>query len=418
MKICTRCLYSEIHPLGITFDINGVCSGCLVHEEKDNLNWSERFDILKRLVSRYRSKNNNTFDCIVPISGARDSYFILYVVTKLLGLKPLLVSYNNQYNTEIGIRNLAYLRIAFDCDLVQITVNPNTIRKINLTTMEKFGSIYWHIQAGKTAYPVQTAIRYQIPLIIWGVHQGIDQVGMFSHLEEVEMTRRYRKDHDLMDNEIEDLLNYNNKLIEENLDTFIYPDDKELSQNGIRGIYLNNYIRWDTKTQHELMIKKFHYETSTQYRTFDNYNTIDCHYYSGLHDKIKMVKWGFGQVVDNASREIRLGRLSREQALSLVKYYQEIDSSDEELFLKWQGMSKKYFWELINKHRNTKLWKFEDNNWQLNHPVYNNFRGKALKNIKQCYFKIFKKKKNLVENQNQLLIGKGYIPKRNEPNKW
>ena len=100
MKYCLRCLYPENHPLGITFDEEGVCSGCRVHEEKDVLEWRERLDKLREIVKPYKAKSRTVPDCIVPVSGGRDSYFIVHIVKEVLGLKPLLVNYNCHYNTR------------------------------------------------------------------------------------------------------------------------------------------------------------------------------------------------------------------------------------------------------------------------------------------------------------------------------
>src|SRR5688572_22486212 len=228
MRFCKRCLYSELHPLNITLDEEGVCSGCRVHEEKDNLDWKERGKKLGKILEGYRSGTGNNYDCIIPVSGARDSHFIVHTVKNVYGMNPLLVSYNKQYNTDIGIRNLANIRIKFDCDFMMLTVNPEKIKKINRATLRRFGSIYWHCLAGQTVYPVQMAVKLKIPLIIWGAHQGIDQVGMFSHLDEVEMTRKYRKEHDLMGYEAEDLIDDEfDNLAEGDVFPFYYPDDKE-----------------------------------------------------------------------------------------------------------------------------------------------------------------------------------------------
>lgn len=198
MRICKRCLYTSNHPLGIMFDEDGVCSGCRVHEEKDFLDWSIRADMLRDILGQYKNISGNNYDCIIPISGARDSYFIVHTVKNVYGMNPLLVTYNKQYNTDVGIRNLANLRIHFNCDIMTLTVDPEKVKKITRATLRKRGSIYWHCLAGQTVFPVQIAVKFKIPLIIWGAHQGIDQVGMFSHLNEVEMTRKYRKEHDLM----------------------------------------------------------------------------------------------------------------------------------------------------------------------------------------------------------------------------
>ena len=253
---CKKCLYNSFHPLGIQFNENGICSGCEIHEEKNTLDWPFRLNKLKKIVKEYKSKKNN-YDCIVPITGAQDSYYILHIVKNVLRLNPLLVNYNKYYNTPLGIHNLSNLRIKFDCDIIFKNVNPHSVKKITKGTLDKFGSIYWHCLAGHTVFPVQVASKMRIPLIIWGEHQGLQQVGMFSHLHEVEMTRRYRKDHDLMGYEAEDLIKEDDFLNESDLHEYIYPEDNLIEQIGIRGIYLGNYIRWDPKSQHEKMIKTY-----------------------------------------------------------------------------------------------------------------------------------------------------------------
>ena len=180
--------------------------GCEIHQEKYELDWQKRFKKLVKITKQYKSKTKKNYDCIVPVSGGSESYFVLDIVKNKLKLNPLLVSYNKYYNSDLGVRNLSNLRIKFDCDIIIQNVNPKSVKKITRTTLREFGSIYWHCIAGQTVFPVQSAVDLEIPLIIWGAHQGNEQVGMFSHTHEVEMTRRYRKDHDLMGMEADDLL--------------------------------------------------------------------------------------------------------------------------------------------------------------------------------------------------------------------
>ena len=127
IKVCKRCLYTSIHPLNITFNDDGICSGCIIHEEKDKLDW-EMKKILKNILLDYKSKSGNNYDCIIPVSGARDSYFIVHTIKNIFKMNPLLVTYNKQYNTDIGIRNLANLRIKFDCDIFNMTVDPVSVK--------------------------------------------------------------------------------------------------------------------------------------------------------------------------------------------------------------------------------------------------------------------------------------------------
>ncbi len=410
MNFCRRCFYPEAHALHLILDKEGICSGCRVHEEKDQLDWDLRWETLKAMVTEFASKSGRNYDCIVPVSGARDSYFIVHVVKNLLGLNPLLVSYNKHYNTPLGIRNLAYLRIAFDCDLIERTAKPQTIRTLNKATLDAAGSMYWHVLAGRTAFPVQTAVRYKVPLIIWGAHQGIEQVGMYSHTEEVEMTRRYRKDHDLMGFEVEDLVSRYPELNAQDLDSFYYPDDSDLQAVGVRGIYLNNYIRWDSKAQHETMIDLFGYETAAQIGTFDTYNDIDCHHYNGLHDAIKVAKCGYGKVTDQACRELRLKRLSRSQGLQLIRRFTPHDFPDEALFLEWQGMTHEELWDLIDRHRNPLFWERDGADWRLKHSVHDSVGSGDIAPIEECDFRLTPSRAPDEDRDRYVLIGRGYVP--------
>lgn len=402
---CKRCLYTSAHPLKITFNEKGICSGCIIHEEKNVLNWKYRFLKLQSLVKEYKS--NNSYDCIIPVTGANDSYFIVHVAKNILKLKPLLVYYNKYYNTPLGIKNLANLRSKFDCDIYFKNINPNLVKKITKETMYLLGSVYWHCLAGHTVYPVQVAEQMKIPLIIWGEHQGLQQVGMFSHEHEVEMTRRYRKDHDLMGYEPIDLVKVSNNLSIDDLYVYEYPSDKSINKIGIRGIYLGNYIRWDPIAQHNLMIKKFGYKSCSLSRTFDSYDYVDSYVYTGVHDKIKYLKHGYSKITDHVCREIRYGRISRNYGIKLIKLFENKPDKFENLFTKWLGINSSSLNLFYNEIRNSKIWnEFEPNKWRKHYPKLNNvINYKKEKKINQHY-KINGVIDDKKEN-NYIIFGKG-----------
>lgn len=366
---CMRCLYTTHHPLGLTLDEEGICSGCRIHEEKDALDWESRWARLESLVDPYRVANGKTYDCIVPVTGANDSYYIVHLVKERLGLNPLLVTYNKYFNTPLGIHNLANLRITFNCDILVQNVNPISVKKITRTTLRELGSIYWPCLAGQTVFPIQTAVRYKIPLIIWGAHQGLEQVGMFSHEHEVEMTRRYRKDHDLMGKEADDLLSIFDTLNEDDIWQYRYPSDSELGQVGVRGIYLGNYVRWDPKAQHEEMMGLHDYRSTVFTRSFDCYDHGDCYNYMGLHDLLKLYKHGYSKVTDHASREIRHRRLTREAAVDLINVYQRVEAPNTEKFCQWLGIDQRALQFLLDQHRNPLFWsQAELGKWEFHSP--------------------------------------------------
>ena len=408
INFCKLCLYSDRHPLGLLIDDEGICSGCSVHEEKNQIDWPKKFNELKIIVSKYK-KNSDNYDCIVPISGAQDSYFIIDTVKNKLNLNPLLVCYNKYFNTKLGIQNLANLRIKFNCDIIYQNVNPLKVKKIIQNTFREFGSIYWPILAGHSNFPVQIANKYKIPLIIWGAHQGLEQVGMFSHLNKVEMTRRYRKEHDLLGHEAENLLSSFNTLSKNDINNFIYPSHKDIFLDNIRGIYLGNYIRWDPKAQHEQMIKKYGYRTTKLSRTFDTYDHVDCFNYINIHDTLKLYKHGYSKVTDHATREIRHKRISREEGINLVRKFELNNDLYRKQFCNWLSISENSLNFLLNQNRNPDYWEKKDHkNWKF--KGWSTYHNKSSSNSEEKFEKSYiiteKKKPNLSEHY--ITVGKGY----------
>ena len=371
MNYCKRCLYPANHPYGIVFDAAGVCSGCRVHEEKDALDWDARFAILKRIAKvNSRRSEGRGFDCIVPVTGGGDSYFIVHTVKNVLGMNPLLVHYNHEYNTDVGIRNLANLATVFDCDVLTSTLSPSLLKHVTRETLRRFGSMYWHVLAGTLTFPVQVAVKFRIPLIIWGVQGWSEQTGMFSHLDEVEMTERCRKEHGLMGIAAEELAGREGGLSRADVQPFVYPYDNELEAVGVRGIYLSNYIRWDAKAQHERMIRLYGYETAIQQRTFNTYEDVHCVHSAGLHDYLKYLRLGYGKVTDHASREIRLHRMTREQGIEMVRRYAAVEPLDLARFLDWIGMTREELHACVVDRRDPAAWQRNgDGEWRLRDSV-------------------------------------------------
>lgn len=215
--------------------------------------------------------------------------------------------------------------------------------------------------------------------------------------------------------EAEDLLAESDVLTEADLQAYFYPHDKELANVGVRGIYLGNYIRWDTKLQHEDMIERYGYETAPQQRTFDTYNDVDCLHYSGLHDHLKFLKVGYGKVSDHASREIRFGRLTREEGISLVRAYQNKTPADLEPFLKWSGLREDEFYGLVNQHRDPRVWSRDaDGQWSLKQsvvgaPIPENAKSVKLAQQGECDFRITPSRAPGVREDEYVLIDRGYV---------
>lgn len=412
IQICNKCLYSSEHALGITFNNEGVCSGCQIHNEKDILNWDVRLLKLKKIVNKYKSKSRKVYDCIVPITGANDSYFIVYVVKEILKLNPLLVYYNKYFNTSLGIKNISNLRIKFDLDTVSKNVNMNSVKKIVKHTLFEYQNIYWHILAGQTVFPLEVSIKYKIPLIIWGAHQGLEQVGMFSHKNEVEMTRKYRENHDLFGVEADDLLKLENEIKEEDIWQYRYPSDSEINSVGVRGIYLGNYIRWDPTAQHRKMIKNYKFRSSRFARTFDTYDHVDCFNYMHLHDLLKFYKRGYSKVTDHVCREIRHKRITRNEGIELIRFYESENCENLQTFCDWLGISMHSLKFLLNRSKNKKYWtEYDVNKFKFNGPssYFETHQKKEIdhKNLNKFFLATDKQSNNIQNEQKYIFYGKG-----------
>ena len=419
MKYCKRCLYPENHPLNITFDERGVCSGCLTHEEKYEIDWNKKYEDFERLLAQYRDRPGTSYDCIIPVSGTGDDFFVVDTIKNQYGLNPLLVTYNTHFSTKVGVRNLARLITGLDCDHMMSTVGPDTVKEITRITLNKIGDMYWHVLAGTQTFPVQVATKLNIPLIIWGVNGWLDQVGMFSHLDQVEMTKKVRKEHALRCLDAEALVGESEEISTKDLQAFTYPTDEQLEKSRVRGLYLGNYIFWDSQKQIEAMIDKYGYETSEQERTYNTYESIYCWNNASVHDYVKFLKYGYGKVTDHASRDIRLKRRTREEGAELVTQYQNIKPAAVLKFLKWIGMSEEEFMLRIDPFRDPRAWKRNAlGAWELLDSILNHLGEDGVEEVRlsvkdaRAY-----KLTGLMESQHidddYILLGRTYMDEKN-----
>jgi N-acetyl sugar amidotransferase len=340
MAECKQCLYSTSHPFGLTLNEEFLCSGCRTHREKSQLNWDTRWELLRERISNHLKGAKSYYDCVVPIRGTAEYYYVLDVVKGRLNLNPLVVYYNSQFNSIVGIKNIDTIRHVFDVDFVHYTSNPHIYKKLIRESLVKLNSMRWPFIAGDTQFPVQIAVEKKIPLIIWPYHQPTEQVGMHSYLEENQMTRYSRHEFDLMGVEPHEMVDVGTLSNAKDIEDLNYPSFGDIIKNNIIGIYLSNYMPWDSRKYAEEMIHKYGAFSAVNHRTFDTYDRVDDMTYMTIHDLLKYGKLGYSRVTDNLSREIRFGRISRIDAKIIEKYYQGFyPEKDVRVFLDWLGMS-------------------------------------------------------------------------------
>ena len=201
---------------------------------------------------------------------------------------------------------------------------------------------------------------------------------------------------------------------------FSYPNDKDIERVGVRGIYLSNFIRWDSKTQHEEMIRKYGYETALQQRTYNTYEDVHCKHSAGLHDYIKFIKYGYSKVTDHACKDIMLRRLKRNKAIDLVNKYTFIEPQEIDVFLDWADLSKDQFYKYIWDRRDLNIWRKDaKGKWKLKDFIGNHREGEGIQEArleqwsKICDYKVTSKSEYEDHKTKYLLMGRVYIDKQN-----
>ena len=208
---CSNCVYPSSSAVSLDFDSKMICTGCQIVSEKTDIDWQKRKSLLIDLLKEYEGKYNSNYDCIIPVSGGKDSYFQTHIITKELKLNPLLVTYNANNYTKTGLENLKNMRERFNVDHIFFTPSVSTLIKLNIIGMTMMGDMNWHAHMGIRTYPIQTAVRYNIPLMFWGEHGRSDVGGMFSHHDFFEFTYRSFFEHDCRGYSLEDAINEGKK---------------------------------------------------------------------------------------------------------------------------------------------------------------------------------------------------------------
>ncbi len=348
LKVCTQCLNDNLHPFGLDFDKNGTCYGCEVHKEKNNDKlFLDSKNYLKLTISKL-TKDVKCYDCIIPIKGSAEDYFVVDFILKEK-LNPLIIIVNNHFLTNLAWHNIHNLITYYDLDAVTYSPEINIYKSLIRSSLVKFNDIYWPYRYLNQSYTLQVAIEKEIPLIIWGGYQPIEFVGKFSHKDKVEMSEWSLTEHDLHGQNLNLFMSTGSRF---NENKFLKYPNYETCKN-VRGIYLSNYLRWDPWEQNS-RFKSQGFLGELSKHTFDIYENVGSSTYYQIHDLLRIEKYGYKKVREQLSREIRHERISRDKALNLYELYlnQQYDVHD---FFNWLDVTKSGMeWWIKHRLKNTK----------------------------------------------------------------
>lgn len=359
MTFCNKCVMPNTKP-DLHFDENGVCDACNSQQDKNNtINWEQRKEEFLTLVNKY--KNNTGYDCIVGVSGGKDS---TYQVIKMieLGLNPLCICFEPTIPTKIGKKNLDNLN-NLGVDLIHIKRNPIVYKKLAKEAFLRTGDNEWQHHLGLFTTVPKMAVNFNVPLIIWGESPQLEYGGPAASKDRNILDRQWLEEFGgLLGNRASDMVGVDG-LTEKDLSLYLYANDEDIHRVGVTGLFLGYYFKWDLR---EVVKESKKYGFNVQDRpvetTYENFENLDC-YSNHLHDYLKYVKYGFGRATDNACLDIRLGYIKREEGIRLVnKYDGRYPSLAIKKYLEYTGFSQNDFDKIVNSYTNKKIFVRDANN--------------------------------------------------------
>jgi N-acetyl sugar amidotransferase len=349
LKKCTKCLLPETQET-ITFDSKGICNVCKQQKiKKDKIDWIKKKEEFIELINKYKGKYD--YDCIVPYSGGKDSTYTLYTLVKDFGLKPLVVCFDHGFlrpklreNTERTIKKLGV-------DYLHFRPNWHIVKKTMLESLKRKGDFCWHCHTGIMSFPMQIAVKFKVPLIIWG-EPSAEYTAYYSYEDNEEVDERRFNMWVNLGITAQDMVGFLDKNVtERDLLPFTYPKLRDLKAINYRSVCLGSYIPWDIKKQSELIKNELGWEGNRvegippEY----DYEKIEC-YFQGVRDYLKFLKRGFSRTTHLMSIDLRNERVTKDKAIEYIKKYEGQRPASLDLFLKYLNLTEEEFMDIATNH--------------------------------------------------------------------
>lgn len=316
LRYCKRCVMPDTKP-DLRLDDDGICNACRSYERRATIDWAARGRELESILKKYRNPSGKHWDCIIPVSGGKDSTTQTVRLLQL-GMNPLCVTATTCDLSAIGRKNIENIK-RLGVDYMEFSPNPVVRAKLNRIGLTQVGDISWPEHVGIFTIPVRAAVQFNIPLIIWGENSQNEYGGPAAAAENNTLNRRWLEEFGgLLGLRVSDLVGMEG-LEHRHLIPYQYPSDEELNRVAVTGLFLGYYLPWDGLSN--ALVAQ-----ANGFTTFDraiegsmvNYENLDNHQ-TGIHDYFKFLKFGFARATDIACLHVRRGRITREDALDIVR---------------------------------------------------------------------------------------------------
>ena len=317
LKYCSKCIMPETVE-GQEFNEEGLCRTCVSQSQKDNIDWAARREAFEQICQDAKAKAGNNYDCIVPISGGKDSLWQLHVVVKEYGMKPLAVTFSHNWFSKTGWYNLMNGLEKMDIDHVMFTPARSVVNRCAKRSLETIGDACWHCHAGVAAFTIKMAVAYKIPLLIWG--ESTAEHGRATYDKPDKFDREY-------------FLRVSSKLTPmqfsceylslRDLYPFELPSAEECEAIGLNGIHLGDYFKWDTEKQVAFIKQEYGWKGRNVCGAYKDYKSVECSMAS-MHDFLCYLKRGYGRASIQASEDIRTGKITDKLDSKIIQQLETI----------------------------------------------------------------------------------------------
>ncbi len=361
MKYCSRCLQPDTRP-NTVFSQDGICPACAYFEALKHVDWQERFEMLQDILSKYPRKQGQFHDCIIGVSGGKDSTRQALFLRDKLGINPLLVSlsYPPEQVTERGVENLSNL-INQGFDVVISAPAPQTWMTLKKEGFRKFTNSFRSTEMALFASVPQIAIKYGIKLIMWGENPGL-QLGDMKTLGRNGYDGNSLRYMNTLSSGLDWMLECGFSKSE--LVSYMYPAVAEFEKHDLQIVYLGWFLGdWSLVNNAAYSCGNgLEIRTDGVEKTGDLYGvTALDEDFTPINQLIKYYKFGFGRVTDYVNEEIRLGRITRNEGIKLVEQYD--DAQDEKYiqdYCDYLAISVDEFWKKVKDSTNKTLFRIKD----------------------------------------------------------
>ena len=369
MKYCTKCVMPDTRP-GITFNEEGICSACQAYENRKTINYEKRFEELKELCDKYRGMNGpDGFDCMIAVSGGKDSHFQTYIMKEVLGMNPLLVTVEDNFPlTDAGIHNLHNISEAFGCDIISMKPNIKAQKIVMKYTFEKYAKPTYFVDRFIYTYPLIMALKFNTPLLVYGENISYEYGG--NQLKETFSAKDQVLNGVASGIEIDELIELEG-LKRSDFNFFNAPSLEDI--NKLEPVYLSYFLEWNSVDNYKFSSKVGFHDLRNEWKRthhIEDFDQVDSRAYL-VHPWLKYPKFGHASATDYAARMIRYGMLKREEGIELVKKHDhDLDSLCVRDFCNFLGYTEKEFWKIVDTFYNQELFKKVGYNWELKEPIY------------------------------------------------